>query len=37
MGDSDEEEEDETNMQEKDINEGIKKEHILPVLEWLKG
>ena len=37
MGDSEEEDEDETNnLEEKDINEGIKKEHILPVLEWLK-
>ena len=38
-GDSDEEgddEEDETDLNQAEINQGIKKEHVLPVLEWLK-
>ena len=36
MGDSEDEEDDTTNIKEQEIDEGVKKEHILPVLEWLK-
>ena len=36
MGGSEDEDEDDTYMKEQEINEGVKKEHILPVLEWLK-
>lgn len=34
MGDSDEE--DEVDLNQKEINEEVKKEHVLPVLQWLK-
>lgn len=36
MGDSDDEEDGGAELNEDEINQGIKKEHILPVLEWLK-
>ena len=37
MGDSDEEEvNDATGLDNDEINQEVKKEHVLPVLEWLK-
>lgn len=36
MGDSEDEDESDANLDQAEINQGVKKEHILPVLEWLK-
>jgi len=36
MGDSDEEDDNDANIDQAEIIQGVKKEHILPVLEWLK-
>ena len=36
MGDSDEEDDNDANLDAAEVNQGVKKEHILPVLEWLK-
>ena len=36
MGDSDEEDIDDTNLNKDEINQEVKKEHVLPVLQWLK-
>ena len=36
VGDSDEDEENEGNLDEAEVNQGVKKEHVLPVFDWLK-
>ena len=36
MGDSDDDDDSDANLDQAEINQGVKKEHVLPVLEWLK-
>ena len=36
IGDSDEEDDNDANLDQAEINQGVKKEHVLPVIEWLK-
>lgn len=36
VGDSDEEEDESGNLDEAEVNQGVKKEHVLPVFDWLK-